>query len=58
MNFFFMLISAKYLKDTKDRKWCPAALFSLLFKMFYLLLDLFVFPVQSWVSFNVLRRKK
>lgn len=53
-----MLIDARYLKDTKDRKWCPAALFSFLLKMLSLLLDPLVFPVQSWVSLNGLRRKK
>lgn len=34
MCHIFMRISAKYLQDAKDKKWCSAALFSsFLFKM-------------------------
>lgn len=42
-----MLINAKYLKGTKDRKWCPAALFSFLFKMISLLCPLY-FQFKFW----------
>lgn len=56
MCYFLMRISAKYLEDTKDKKWCSASLFSLLFKPFSLLLDPFVFPVLSWVFLKCLRK--
>lgn len=39
MCHFLMGISAKYLKDAKDRKSCPSVSFSFLFKMLSLLLD-------------------
>ena len=51
-----MGIRGKHLKDTKGKKWCPSALFPLLFKMLSLLLGLFVFPVLRWIKFNGVRR--
>ena len=49
MCHFLMGISAKYLKDTKDRKWCPSALFPFLFILFFKQKKLFVLFIYFWL---------